>query len=74
MEQGKRAGIRCVQLSDDNRCLIFGSNLRPKVCSSLQPNTAMCGVSPVEALEILSDWERITCPITGDATAPLNNR
>jgi Fe-S-cluster containining protein len=62
MEQGKRAGIRCVQLSGDNHCLIFGSNLRPKVCSSLQPSPGMCGVSAVEALETLADWERRTCP------------
>ncbi|MWT08419.1 YkgJ family cysteine cluster protein, partial [Escherichia coli] len=37
MPQGKPANTRCVQLSESNLCMIFGSPLRPKVCSGLQP-------------------------------------
>ena len=41
MPQGK-LNTRCVQLSDSNLCMIFGSPLRPKVCSgsSLAPKCA----------------------------------
>jgi Fe-S-cluster containining protein len=62
MEQGKPAGVRCVQLTEDNRCLLFNSNRRPLVCSSLQPNSEICGNNDAEAIEMLSDWERKTCP------------
>ncbi|HBY0841542.1 TPA: YkgJ family cysteine cluster protein, partial [Klebsiella pneumoniae] len=34
MPQGKPANVRCVQLSNDNLCNIFGSELRPKVCGN----------------------------------------
>ncbi|WP_117239894.1 YkgJ family cysteine cluster protein, partial [Klebsiella pneumoniae] len=33
MPQGKPANVRCVQLSEDNLCNIFGSIHRPTVCS-----------------------------------------
>jgi hypothetical protein len=62
MEQGKPAGARCIQLSEDNRCKIFGSDIRPAVCSSLQPSMDMCGESDEEAMLKLSGWEQITCP------------
>jgi len=29
MPDGKPAGVRCVQLADDNRCKIFGQPERP---------------------------------------------
>ena len=35
---GKPAGVRCIQLGDDARCLIFGHPARPAVCSGLQPS------------------------------------
>jgi hypothetical protein len=62
MESGKPADVRCIQLSDDNRCRIFGSELRPAVCSSLQPDSDMCGNNPDEALQHLREWERMTRP------------
>jgi Fe-S-cluster containining protein len=62
MENGKPAGVRCVQLSDDNRCRIFGSDQRPAVCSSLRPTDEMCGTSASEAMQRLSEWEQITRP------------
>ena len=40
---GKPAGVRCVQLDDDNRCLIFGDPRRPAVCGSLRASVEMCG-------------------------------
>lgn len=64
MERGKPAGIRCVQLTGDNRCRIFGSEARPVVCSSLRPNLEMCGGSNGEAMARLSLWEQETSPDT----------
>jgi Fe-S-cluster containining protein len=62
MEGGKPAGMRCLQLSDDNRCGIFGSDQRPAVCSSLRPSSEMCGSSANEAMQILTAWEHVTRP------------
>lgn len=57
MPNGKPAGVRCIQLSDDNRCRIFGHSDRPAVCSSLMPEPTMCGQSDQEAFQILTLWE-----------------
>jgi Fe-S-cluster containining protein len=62
MQDGKPAGLRCVQLTDDNSCRLFGSNLRPAVCGSLQPDYEMCGDNACEALERLTQLEHATRP------------
>ena len=62
MPNGKPAGVRCVQLSDDNRCLIFGTPERPAVCVSLRPAPEMCGDSARAALIYLTDLELATAP------------
>ena len=62
MPDGKPAGVRCVQLSPDNRCLLFGQDVRPSVCRSLTPSTEMCGVSNAEALDYLLRLEHYTQP------------
>jgi len=62
MPEGKPAGVRCVQLDDNNFCLIFGTAERPKVCESLQPSREMCGESSSEALQCLAAWEEATRP------------
>lgn len=62
MPDGKPAGVRCVQLTRDNRCLIFGMAERPAVCASLRPSREMCGGSDSEALERLSFLEQATRP------------
>ena len=43
LPKGKPAGVRCVQLDDNNRCLLFGDPRRPTVCSSLRASVEMCG-------------------------------
>jgi Fe-S-cluster containining protein len=58
----KPAGVRCVQLSDDNRCLIFDRPERPAVCSSLLPTPDMCGDSREQAMRWLSVLETQTTP------------
>lgn len=58
----KPAGVRCVQLSADNQCLIFGHADRPAVCASLRPSAEMCGDSRGQALRWLGHIERQTAP------------
>lgn len=62
MPGGKPAGVRCVQLSDDHRCLLFGHPDRPPVCGQLRPSLEMCGESGREAYVYLSRLERLTTP------------
>lgn len=62
MPGGKPAGVRCAQLSPDNRCLIFGRPERPAVCISLRPSPEMCGSSAAEAMVGLTALERLTAP------------
>ncbi len=62
MPNGKAAGVRCVQLSEDNRCLIFGKPERPAVCVSLRPMLEMCGDSSEAAMIYLTELERATTP------------
>nr|WP_276582905.1 YkgJ family cysteine cluster protein [Morganella morganii] len=62
MPDGKPANTRCVQLSAQDLCLIFGSPLRPAVCSGLQPSREMCGESRDEAMIYLLDLEKQTAP------------
>jgi len=63
MPNGKPANTRCVQLDGDDRCRIFGSPQRPKVCGSLQPSAEMCGEDRVQAIAWLSQLEAMTAPI-----------
>lgn len=60
MPDGKPAGVRCIQLDDANRCLIFGKPERPAVCESLQPSPDMCGNTSEHAMFYLERLERLT--------------
>ena len=62
MPDGKPAGVRCVQLTADNRCLLFGTPERPRVCGSLRPSEEMCGTTMDEAIVYLANLERLTAP------------
>jgi len=62
MPEGKPAGVRCVQLTDDNLCRLFGQPERPTVCVNLRPMAEMCGTSREEALVYLDWLERKTRP------------
>ncbi len=62
MPNGKPAGVRCVQLADDNRCRIFGQPERPEFCGGLQPSLEMCGDSRDYAVHWLGELERLTAP------------
>ncbi|WP_159700571.1 YkgJ family cysteine cluster protein [Massilia sp. 9I] len=62
MPDGKPAGVRCVQLGEDERCRIFGRPERPAVCGGLQPSSEMCGSSRQQAMLWLDQLERATAP------------
>ena len=62
MPRGKPAGMRCVQLTDDNRCALFGRPERPAVCGQFQPSFEICGRTRQEALATLAFLERATLP------------
>ena len=66
MPQGKPAGVRCIQLTPENLCAIFGDPRRPEVCSNLRAAVEMCGSNPdvmstrVHAMAFLSTLELAT--------------
>jgi hypothetical protein len=62
MPNGKPAGMRCIQLDDQNRCTIFGKPERPAFCASLQPSMEMCGDDREQAMIWLANLEHLTKP------------
>ncbi len=65
MPNGKPAGVRCVQLTADNLCRLYGHRDRPAVCVNLRPSDEMCGSNSDEALAHLAELERATRPGLG---------
>lgn len=64
MPAGKPAGIRCVQLTEDHRCRLYGQPDRPAVCARLRPSEEMCGETREHALTWLAELERATSPVS----------
>lgn len=66
MARGKPAGVRCVQLDHDNRCMLFGDPRRPLVCVNLRASVEMCGAdvgvaaTRIHAMTFLTALERAT--------------
>lgn len=60
MPKGKPAGVRCIQLNEDNKCKLFGKKERPVVCGSLKPSEEMCGGTSREAYLYLENLEEET--------------
>ena len=59
MPDGKPAGVRCVQLTTDNRCRLFGSPSRPDVCAAFTPEPAVCGDGFAEAMRLIARLEEL---------------
>ncbi len=67
MPHGKPAGVPCIQLDAQLRCMIFGQPERPTVCGQLQASVEMCGPQDDRgqfALAYLSRLEKLTHPDT----------
>ncbi|WP_082869066.1 YkgJ family cysteine cluster protein [Oleiphilus sp. HI0125] len=58
MPDGKPAGIRCVNLDSENRCMEYEK--RPKVCREFNPTEYTCGDSFEDALRLISELEAAT--------------
>ncbi|WP_458525847.1 YkgJ family cysteine cluster protein [Onishia taeanensis] len=60
MPRGKPAGVRCVQLDEDNLCRLFGDPSRPNVCARFVFDQELCGSHRDEALARIAHWETLT--------------
>ncbi len=60
MPNGKAAGERCLHLTVDNLCDLFGKPERPAVCGGFQADVEVCGNDRDEAIRILGWWEQMT--------------
>ncbi len=60
MPNGKPAGVRCIQLDENNYCKLFGQSERPAVCNNFQASFEMCGQTAQEAYNYLKDLEELT--------------
>lgn len=60
MPDGKPAGVRCIQLDENNLCLIFGQTNRPEVCSAFLATEDVCGQSNEEAMWLITTLESQT--------------
>lgn len=60
MPQGKPAGVRCVQLTEDYRCKIFDDPGRPQICHALMPTEEMCGENREQAMRWWGMLEQAT--------------
>ena len=73
MPQGKPAGVRCIQLTEDHRCAIFGRPERPACCSGLRPAAEMCGEDREHAFAWLRQLEQRTRPDRATLEPPARN-
>lgn len=60
MSGPKPAGARCIQLTSDNRCLLYGKPERPDVCRAFLPSPEICGNTNDEAMRNLIELEALT--------------
>ena len=59
MPNGKPAGVRCVQLDDDNLCKLFGTPQRPAVCGDFDFDGVITGS---DLGTLLSAWGSCEVP------------
>ena len=50
MPLGKPAGVRCVHLTVNDLCALFGRATRPRVCADFQASEDVCGGCRDEAM------------------------
>ncbi|RXS43302.1 YkgJ family cysteine cluster protein [Idiomarina sp. 29L] len=60
MPNGKPAGVRCVQLDENNLCRLFGKPERPAVCEAFTADYDICKDTRDEALILLTSLEEAT--------------
>lgn len=60
MPHGKRAGERCLHLTAERLCGLFGQPQRPEVCAAFSADPDVCGDSREEAIRLLGWLEQAT--------------
>lgn len=60
MPEGKPAGVRCIHLSVEHLCAIFGRSDRPAVCAAFRADEAVCGEDRDSAIRMLGWLEGAT--------------
>ena len=63
MEGGKPAGVRCVNLDENNICRIWNTDEYPPVCRAFTPTAEFCGESDEEAMRNIREIEEASCPV-----------
>lgn len=63
MPQGKRAGERCLNLTVDNLCQLFGLPERPDFCAVFQADISVCGANQAEAIRLIGWLEEATSSV-----------
>jgi hypothetical protein len=54
--------MRCVNLTKDQKCAVWGSPAYPAVCRGFKPGPDVCGKDREQALGLLAAMERSTRP------------
>ena len=62
MPDGKPAGVRCVHLTPERLCGLFGDPRRPTVCGAFQADAEVCGDNRTAALANLEKLEVLSRP------------
>ena len=62
MPAGKPAGVRCIHLTANLRCGLWGHPERPKACGDFQAEPDFCGHDRSSALVLLEAIEIDTLP------------
>jgi uncharacterized protein len=70
MPRGKPAGVRCVQLTDDLCCALYGRPERPAFCVGLRPSPDLCGATAAEAMHLIAALEAATRPDPASTEGP----
>jgi len=63
MPAGKPAGVRCINLTEQNLCMLFGLPERPTVCEQFQAEAMVCGENREQALQLMYELEQLTEPL-----------
>ena len=57
MPDGKPAGVRCIHLTSDNLCSLFGKPERPRICRDFKADFTVCGETNEDAFTYLQQLE-----------------
>lgn len=60
MPNGKPAGVRCINLTAEFFCAIFGRPERPAVCAGFKAEAELCGDDREGAIRMLGWLEQAT--------------